>query len=99
MKLAELVADLDGYFGIPDVRDDDWSKAFEQVYAEPYWREYVAAGWEGRWNGLMTRNFPASPCTFNRERNSFGESMSHSRCAVRPSAKDRVALAGTLAKI
>ena len=53
MKLAELVAELDGYFRIPDVRDDDWSKPFEQVYQEPYWREYVVPGWEGRWNGLM----------------------------------------------
>ena len=53
MKLAELVAELDGYFRIPDVRDDDWSKPFEQVYQEPYWREYVVSGWEGRWNGLM----------------------------------------------
>jgi putative NIF3 family GTP cyclohydrolase 1 type 2 len=53
VKLAELVAELDGYFRIPDVRDDDWSKPFEQVYQEPYWREYVVPGWEGRWNGLM----------------------------------------------
>jgi len=53
VKLAELVAELDGYFRIPDVRDADWSKPFEQVYQEPYWREYVVPGWEGRWNGLM----------------------------------------------
>jgi hypothetical protein len=51
VKLAELVADLDGYFGIPDVRDDDWSKAFEQVYAEPYWREYVVPAGRGAGTG------------------------------------------------
>jgi putative NIF3 family GTP cyclohydrolase 1 type 2 len=55
VKLTELVAELDAYFRIPDVRDDDWSKAFEQVYPEPYWREYVVPGWEGHWNGLSVR--------------------------------------------
>ena len=55
MKLAELVAELDAYFRIPDVRGDDWSKAFEQVYPEPYWREYVLPGWEGHWNGLSVK--------------------------------------------
>jgi putative NIF3 family GTP cyclohydrolase 1 type 2 len=55
VKLAELVAELDAYFRIPDVRGDDWSKAFEQVYPEPYWREYVLPGWEGRWNGLSVK--------------------------------------------
>jgi putative NIF3 family GTP cyclohydrolase 1 type 2 len=52
VKLAELVAELDAYFRIPDVRDDDWSKTFASVYPEPYWREYVVPGWEGCWNGL-----------------------------------------------
>jgi putative NIF3 family GTP cyclohydrolase 1 type 2 len=55
VKLAELVAELDAYFRIPDVRGDDWSKAFEQVYPEPYWREYVLPGWEGHWNGLSVK--------------------------------------------
>jgi putative NIF3 family GTP cyclohydrolase 1 type 2 len=55
VKLTELVAELDAYFRIPDVRDDDWSKAFDQVYPEPYWREYVVPGWEGHWNGLSVR--------------------------------------------
>ena len=55
MKLAELVAELDAYFRVPDVRDDDWSRSFELVYPEPYWREYVVPGWEGRWNGLSVR--------------------------------------------
>ena len=55
MKLAELVSELDAYFRVPDVRDDDWSRSFELVYPEPYWREYVVPGWEGRWNGLSVR--------------------------------------------
>jgi putative NIF3 family GTP cyclohydrolase 1 type 2 len=55
VKLAELAEELDAYFRIPDVRNDDWSKVFEQVYPEPYWREHVVPGWEGRWNGLCVR--------------------------------------------
>jgi putative NIF3 family GTP cyclohydrolase 1 type 2 len=55
VRLDPLVAELDAYFRIPDVRDDDWSRAHEHVYPEPYWREFVVAGWEGRWNGLMVR--------------------------------------------
>jgi putative NIF3 family GTP cyclohydrolase 1 type 2 len=55
VNLAELVAELDAYFRVPEVRGDDWSRAFEQVYPEPYWREYLVAGWEGRWNGLAVR--------------------------------------------
>jgi len=72
VKLAELVAELDGYFRIPDVRDDDWSKPFEQVYQEPYWREYVVSGWEGRWNGLMAHGAEeverAVTCVFPSDR-------------------------------
>jgi putative NIF3 family GTP cyclohydrolase 1 type 2 len=55
VQLAELVTELDAYFRVPDVRGDDWSEAFEQVYPEPYWRDYVEPGWEGRWNGLSLR--------------------------------------------
>jgi putative NIF3 family GTP cyclohydrolase 1 type 2 len=55
VKLRALVADLDAYFRIHDVRGDDWSKTFADVYPEPYWRDYVAEGWEGRWNGLSIR--------------------------------------------
>jgi putative NIF3 family GTP cyclohydrolase 1 type 2 len=55
VKLAELVAELDTYFRVPDVRGDDWSEAFERVYPEPYWREYVVPDWEGHWNGLSIR--------------------------------------------
>jgi putative NIF3 family GTP cyclohydrolase 1 type 2 len=55
VKLAELVAELDTYFRVPDVRGDDWSRTFEHVYPEPYWREYVVPGWQERWNGLSVR--------------------------------------------
>jgi putative NIF3 family GTP cyclohydrolase 1 type 2 len=55
VKLAELVSELDAYFRVPDVRDDDWSKAFADVYPEPYWLEYVVPGWERHWNGLSVR--------------------------------------------
>jgi putative NIF3 family GTP cyclohydrolase 1 type 2 len=55
VKLAELVAELDAYFRVPDVRADDWSETFEHAYPEPYWREYVVPGWEGHWNGLSVR--------------------------------------------
>jgi putative NIF3 family GTP cyclohydrolase 1 type 2 len=72
VRLEELVAELDRYFRIPDVRNDDWSKAFEQVYAEPYWREYVVRGWEGCWNGLSMRGAEeverAVTCVFPSDR-------------------------------
>jgi putative NIF3 family GTP cyclohydrolase 1 type 2 len=55
VELAAIVAELDAYFRVPDVRDDDWSRAFDDVYPEPYWRDYAEPGYEGRWNGLMVR--------------------------------------------
>jgi putative NIF3 family GTP cyclohydrolase 1 type 2 len=55
VKLAQVVAELDAYFRVPDVRGDDWSQPFEQVYDEPYWREYIVPAWEGHWNGLSVR--------------------------------------------
>jgi len=55
VKLDEVVGELDGYFRIAEVENDDWSPAFEAVYGEPYWREYVEPGYEGKWNGLMVR--------------------------------------------
>jgi putative NIF3 family GTP cyclohydrolase 1 type 2 len=55
VRLEELVGELDRYFRIPEVDDDDWSPAFEAVYDEPYWRDYVEPGYEGKWNGLMVR--------------------------------------------
>jgi putative NIF3 family GTP cyclohydrolase 1 type 2 len=55
MKRDELVARLDDYFRIADVRGDDWSPGFEDCYPEPYWREYVEPEYVSRWNGLMVR--------------------------------------------
>jgi putative NIF3 family GTP cyclohydrolase 1 type 2 len=55
LRLDEVVRELDAYFRVPDVENDDWSPAFESVYAEPYWRDYVEPGYEGKWNGLMVR--------------------------------------------
>jgi putative NIF3 family GTP cyclohydrolase 1 type 2 len=55
VRLDDLVHDLDAYFRVADVENDDWSPAFEAVYSEPYWRDYVEPGYEGKWNGLMVR--------------------------------------------
>jgi len=55
VRRDELVARLDAYFGTPGVRGDDWSDDFEQVYPDPYWREFAEPGYEGRWNGLLVR--------------------------------------------
>lgn len=51
MKLAEVVADLDAYFRVPDV-ENDW-RWYEDV--EPYWREFAEPQWVERRNGLMVR--------------------------------------------
>lgn len=55
MRLAELVAELDAYFRVPEVENDDWSGTFEQLYPDSYWREFAEPGYEGRWNGLFVR--------------------------------------------
>jgi hypothetical protein len=55
VNLDTLVAELDAYFRVADVREDDWGAVFEQVYAAPYWRDFVEPGWEGSWKGLMVR--------------------------------------------
>ena len=72
MRLSDLVAALDTYFRVPDVRNDDWAPVFGQVYAEPYWRDYVEPGYEGRWNGLMVRGAEqverAVTCVFPSDR-------------------------------
>lgn len=76
MKLEQLVAELDAYFRVPDVTGDDWSPMFEQVYPDPYWREYVVPGWEGRWNGLGLRGADevtrAATCVFPSDRIAAG---------------------------
>lgn len=55
MQLEELVNELDAYFRIAEVRNDDWAPMFEACYPDPYWRSYAEPGYEGRWNGLMVR--------------------------------------------
>jgi len=55
VQLEAIVRELDTYFRVPEVRNDDWSPIFENLYPEPYWREFVEPGYEGRWNGLMIR--------------------------------------------
>jgi putative NIF3 family GTP cyclohydrolase 1 type 2 len=55
VKLDEVVAALDRYFRIAEVENDDWAPAFRDIYDEPYWRDYVEPGYEGKWNGLMVR--------------------------------------------
>jgi putative NIF3 family GTP cyclohydrolase 1 type 2 len=55
VRLDDLVRELDAYFRVADVENDDWSPAFENVYSTPYWRDYVEPGYEGKWNGLMVR--------------------------------------------
>jgi putative NIF3 family GTP cyclohydrolase 1 type 2 len=55
VKLDDVVRELDAYFRVPEVEDDDWAPVFEAVYEEPYWRAYVEPGYEGKWNGLMVR--------------------------------------------
>ena len=63
---------LDRYFRIHEVENDDWSPAFRDVYEEPYWREYVEPGYEGKWNGLMVRGIGdverAATCVFPSDR-------------------------------
>jgi putative NIF3 family GTP cyclohydrolase 1 type 2 len=55
VKLDEIVGELNAYFRVADVENDDWSAPFAHVYATDYWREYVEPDYEGRWNGLMVR--------------------------------------------
>lgn len=55
VQLDALVSELDAYFRVPEVRDDDWSDTFAFLYPDPYWREFAEPGYEGRWNGLFVR--------------------------------------------
>jgi putative NIF3 family GTP cyclohydrolase 1 type 2 len=55
VKLDHLVAELDAYFRVPEVENDDWSSIYAHVYPDSYWREFVEPRYEGRWNGLMVR--------------------------------------------
>ena len=55
MRVAPLVAELDAYFRVPDVRGDF---AFVEAVYPPYWRELVEPAYIERWNGLMVRGRP-----------------------------------------
>lgn len=55
MKLDDLVARLDQYFRVPEVRGDDWSPGFADCYPDPYWSAFVEPEYPIRWNGLMVR--------------------------------------------
>ena len=72
MRLEQVCANLDAYFRVREVENDDWSPAFTNVYSEPYWRDYAEPGYEGRWNGLMVRGGGevecAATCVFPSDR-------------------------------
>jgi len=72
VKLHALVAELDAYFRVRDVRNDDWSRGLAHAYPDPHWRDYVEPGWDGRWNGLMVRGAEeverAATCVFPSDR-------------------------------
>ena len=55
MRLDAVVAALDAYFRVADVRGDDWGGIYEFLYPDPYWREFAEPTYEGRWNGLVVR--------------------------------------------
>ena len=55
MRLEEVVAALDAYFRVPDVRGDDWAEIYDFLYPDPYWRGFAEPGYEARWNGLVVR--------------------------------------------
>jgi putative NIF3 family GTP cyclohydrolase 1 type 2 len=52
MTLDVLVAELDAYFRVPDVRGD--ARWYDRI-EDPYWREFVESAWLERRNGLMVR--------------------------------------------
>jgi putative NIF3 family GTP cyclohydrolase 1 type 2 len=72
VRLDEVVGELDRYFRIAEVENDDWAPAFRDVYDAPYWRDYVEPGYEGKWNGLMVRGIGdverAVTCVFPSDR-------------------------------
>jgi putative NIF3 family GTP cyclohydrolase 1 type 2 len=68
MRLEALVAELDEYFRVPDVRNDArWYEEFE-----PYWREFVEPDWLERRNGLIVRGIGdverVATCVFASDR-------------------------------
>src|SRR5688572_30913480 len=61
-------------------------RSFAEVYNEPYWRDYVAPGYEGRWNGLMVRGGDevehAVTCVRSEEHTSELQSQSNLVCRL-----------------
>ncbi|MDP1823868.1 MAG: Nif3-like dinuclear metal center hexameric protein [Archangium sp.] len=55
MQRDRLVAELDEWFRVADVQDDEWLSLFDVVYDAPYWRDYVDPAWLRSFNGLMVR--------------------------------------------
>jgi putative NIF3 family GTP cyclohydrolase 1 type 2 len=55
MRLDAVVRELDAYFRVADVENDDWSDVYAHVYPDPYWRAFAEPDYEGRWNGLFVR--------------------------------------------
>lgn len=55
VQLRRLVDDLDEYFDVHLVENDDWGPIFESVYPEPYWRDFAEPQYPAKWNGLMVR--------------------------------------------
>ena len=45
MRHDDAVSVLDAYFRVPEVENDDWSETYEQLYPEPYWREFAEPGY------------------------------------------------------
>lgn len=55
VQLQQLVDDLDDYFKVHLVENDDWAPIFESVYPEAYWRDFAERDYAAKWNGLMVR--------------------------------------------
>jgi putative NIF3 family GTP cyclohydrolase 1 type 2 len=55
VRLDELVAELDAYFRVPDVRGDTRWSEFWDARGATYWREFVEPEYPERHDGLMVR--------------------------------------------
>lgn len=55
MQRDRLVAELDAWFRVADVQDDEWLTLLDVVYDVPYWKDYVDPTWVKSFNGLMVR--------------------------------------------
>lgn len=55
MRRDQLVAELNDWFRVAEVSDDEWVSLFDVIYDTPYWRDFVEAAWVKSFNGLMVR--------------------------------------------